>query len=451
MKKLILLFLGILFCGSVFSQNNPVGSDILVLYHDTTATTAKRSADRDTFLVALNDMLSSFNQETIDSNSTLVNLSLYKSVIIMETSFDAANCRYLGLSGKAALKAWLNSGTSQDKKTVIFIGGDLAYNYSRSASAGRDMVLSQTLLKYNFRVDNGTSAATGYSIEGAGIDVGNTRTMTNAPVGAGYYPDGVQPLGSGIVLYKYSNRSVLDTVAAVGVVDTGYVAASLFQDPRYFTNGNFYPVLFELIQFAVINGGAFPGFIPVELTSFAASIVGTDVNLSWITATEINNQGFEIERSTEQTNWERIGFVEGNGTTTEMKYYSFLDKKLETGTYFYRLKQIDFDGTYEYSSIVEAEVTIPLEYSLQQNYPNPFNPSTKINFSLAADSKVVLKIFDLLGQEVKTLVDAELVAGEHELTFNGAGLNSGVYFYRINAEGVNGKNFTSVKKMILSK
>ena len=256
---------------------------------------------------------------------------------------------------------------------------------------------------------------------------------------------------AGTVLYRYSNRSPLDTVAAVGIVDTGYIGVSLFQDPRYFTNGDFYNVLLQLIQYAVVNGGTFPGFVPVELTSFAASIIGTDINLSWITATEINNQGFEIERSNDQNAWEKIGFVEGNGTTTEMKYYSFSDTKLETGKYFYRLKQIDFDGTYEYSSIVEAEVTIPLEYALAQNYPNPFNPSTKINFSLAADSKVVLKIYDLLGQEVTTLVDGELIAGNHELTFNGIGLNSGVYFYRINAEGVNGKSFTSVKKMILNK
>ena len=451
MKKLMLLFIAVLFCGAALPQNNPNGSDILVMFHDTTATTTKRSADKDSFMVAINAMLSSFNQETFDSNSTLANLSFYKSIIIQETSFDAAITRYLGGAGRNALKAWLISGTMQDKKTLIIIGGDQAYNYSRTGSAARDLALSQDLLMFNYRVDNGTSAATGYSIEGVGIDVGITRTMTNVPAGSGYYPDGVQPLGSSTVLYKYSNRSPLDTVAAVGVVDTGYIGISLFQDPRYFTNGDFGNVLLELIQYAVVNRGTFPGFVPVELTCFAASIIGTDVNLSWITATEINNQGFEIERSTNQSEWERIGFVEGNGSTTEMKYYSFSDTKLETGKYYYRLKQIDFDGTYEYSSIVEAEVTIPLEYSLAQNYPNPFNPSTKINFSLAADSKVTLKIFDLLGQEVKTLVNGELSAGNHELTFNGVGLNSGVYFYRINAEGVNGKNFTSVKKMILTK
>lgn len=450
MKKLMLLFIFVLVCGYALPQNNPAGTDILVLFHDSTATTAKRTADKDTLLTTLSTLLSSFNKATFDTNATLPNLSNYKSIIISETSFDATFTRYLGVAGRTALKAWLNSGTSLDKKSLIFMGGDQAYNYSRTGSAAKDLGLAQNLLMFNYRVDNGSLTGQ-YSIEGVGIDAGNTRTMTNVPAGGGYWPDGVQPLGSSTVLYKYSTRSALDTVAAVGVVDTGYVGVSLFQDARYFTNGNFRNVLFELIQYAVSNGGTFPGFIPVELSSFAASITGTDVNLSWITASELNNQGFEIEKSTDQNTWEKIGFVEGNGTTTEMKYYSYTDKSLQTGTYFYRLKQMDFDGTFDYSSVVEAEVTVPLEFALEQNYPNPFNPSTKINFSLAVDSKVTLKIFDLLGQEVTTLVNSELTAGNQEVTFNASGLNSGVYFYRINAEGTNGKNFTSVKKMILTK
>lgn len=451
MKKTIHLVLPLfsffLLSAETYSQN-----DVLVLTHDTTVVTsqAKRLADQDSFFVHLNAMLTGYDYATFDSNSTLANLGNYKSLIIQETSFDAAICRYIGQAGKTALKSWLMSGTNQDRKTLIFIGADQGYNYSRSASAGRDIVLSQTLLKWNYRVDNGSMTGQ-YSIEGVGIDIGNTRTMTNLPAGGGYYPDGMQPLSGSTTLYKYTGRSAADTVAAVGVVDTGYIGLTLFQDPRYFTNGNFYYVLFALIQYAVNNGGTFPGFIPVELTSFAASVLGTDVRLSWMTATELNNQGFEIERSTDNNRWEKIGFVEGNGTTTEMKYYSFTDNKLKAGTYYYRLKQIDFDGTYEYSSVVEAEIVIPLEFSLQQNYPNPFNPSTKIKFSLAADSKVLLKIYDILGQEVTTLFNGDLSAGEHEIDFNASRLNSGVYLYRLDAQGINGKSFSSVKKMILGK
>ncbi len=452
MKKILILFTALFICGNIQAQNDSGGNEVLVLFHDTTvvASQPKRLADKDTLFDNLYALLSNFDRQTFDSNSTLSNLSSYKSLIIQETSFDALICRYIGLTGRIALKSWLTSGTSQDKRAVIFINADHAYNYSRPTSAARDLPLAQNLLMFNYRNDNGTLTGQN-SIVGVGIDVGNVRTMTATPVGSGYWPDGVQPLGTSTVLYRYSGRGVADTVAAVAVVDTHYVALSLFQDPRYFTNGNFYHVLFELIQFAVTNGGSFPGFIPVELTSFAASVLGTDVNLSWITATELNNQGFDIQRSTDKNDWETIGFVDGFGTTTEMKYYSYSDNELKAGTYYYRLKQIDFDGTFDYSSVVEAVVTIPIEYALQQNYPNPFNPSTKINFSLAADSKVMLKIYDILGQEVTTLINGDMSLGEHEISFNAAGLNSGVYIYRLDAEGVNGKSFSSVKKMILSK
>ena len=453
MKKAMLLIISMLFCGSILPQGNQGGNSVLVLLHDTTVVTTQvaRLADKDTLQKALAVILANYDLATFDSNSTLPNLANYKSIILQETAFDAAICRYLGLAGKAALKAWLNSGTPGDKKTLVSFGGDLGYNYSRGASAGRDLVLTQNLLMYNYRLDNGTSAATGYSTEGVGIDIGNTRIMTNTPTGSNYYPDAVQPLGSATVLYKYSNRGATDSVAAIGVNQTGYLGISVFQDPRYFTNNHFQEVLLAVLQYAVANGGTFPGLIPVELVSFAANVSGNEVSLSWITASELNNAGFDIERSSDQAEWQKIGFIEGNGTSTEMNYYSFTERKLAVGNYYYRIKQIDFDGTYEYSSVVEANVSIPIEYALQQNYPNPFNPSTKINFSLAADSKVLLKIYDILGQEISTLINTDISAGEHEINFDASGLNSGVYFYRLDAVGVDGKEFTSVKKMILTK
>ncbi|MGB5288395.1 MAG: T9SS type A sorting domain-containing protein, partial [Ignavibacteriaceae bacterium] len=143
--------------------------------------------------------------------------------------------------------------------------------------------------------------------------------------------------------------------------------------------------------------------------------------------------------------------VPGFGTTTEQHSYSYMDANLSSGTYLYRLKQIDFDGTFEYSNEIEIEVYVPASFSLEQNYPNPFNPSTKITFSLAVDSKVSLKIFDVLGQEVASLINQDLSAGVHNFNFNAAGIYSGVYFYRIEATGVNGTEFVNVKKMILVK
>ncbi|MFO7524216.1 MAG: T9SS type A sorting domain-containing protein [Ignavibacteriaceae bacterium] len=190
--------------------------------------------------------------------------------------------------------------------------------------------------------------------------------------------------------------------------------------------------------------------IPVELTSFTAASVDNKVTLNWSTASEINNNGFEVERDM-GNGFTAIGFVQGNGTTTEVQTYTFVDDNLAAGSYSYRLKQVDFDGTFEYSDVVEVDVLAPKEFALNQNFPNPFNPSTIITFSLATDSKVSLKVFDVLGQEVITIVNNNLSAGAHEYSFDASSFNSGVYFYRIEASGVNGQSFTSVKKMILTK
>jgi hypothetical protein len=190
--------------------------------------------------------------------------------------------------------------------------------------------------------------------------------------------------------------------------------------------------------------------VPVELTSFAANAAGRNVDLSWTTATETNNQGFHIERSN-GGEFEAVGFVAGHGTTTETRTYVYTDKNIPAGSYSYRLKQVDYDGTFEYSDVVEVEVGAPAEFALDQNYPNPFNPSTKINFRLAADSKVSLKVFDVLGQEVMTLINNEMTAGSHQVEFDAVNLNSGVYFYKLEATGNNGINFSDVKKMILTK
>ncbi len=190
--------------------------------------------------------------------------------------------------------------------------------------------------------------------------------------------------------------------------------------------------------------------IPVELTSFSANVVDGNVHLNWATATETNNKGFEVQRSS-GAEFQTIGFVQGHGTTTEQQLYSYIDNNLENGNYNYRLKQVDFNGASEYSQVIEVNIDVPLEFNLKQNYPNPFNPATQINFSLAVDSRVTLKVFDVLGQEVVSLLNENIAAGAHKITFNASNLNSGVYLYRIEANGVDGSNFISVKKMLLTK
>jgi len=188
-------------------------------------------------------------------------------------------------------------------------------------------------------------------------------------------------------------------------------------------------------------------FVPVELVSFSAEVLGGNVNLSWITATELNNQGFQIERrNAESVEWTDVGFVNGAGNSTEINYYSFTDNSIPVGKYFYRLKQMDFGGSFEYSSEIEVTILQADDFVLNQNYPNPFNPSTKISFTIPNSSFVTLKVFDVLGNEVETLINGDVSAGSYEIEFTGKNLTSGVYFYNLTAG-----NFSKTMKMILSK
>jgi len=155
---------------------------------------------------------------------------------------------------------------------------------------------------------------------------------------------------------------------------------------------------------------------------------------------------FEIERRSEEGQYLIIGYINGHGTTTETQEYSYIDNAVETGTYFYRLKQIDFLGTYEYSDEIEVEVLGPLTFGLEQNYPNPFNPSTTIKYNIAETGVVKLAIYNTLGEEVVVLVDGLVQAGFHETIFDASNLPSGAYFYRLQSDNLN-----QVKKMLLMK
>ena len=189
--------------------------------------------------------------------------------------------------------------------------------------------------------------------------------------------------------------------------------------------------------------GSFP--LPVELFSFTAFADKNGVTLSWKTATEVNNYGFEIERAmenrtlssraeTRDDNWSKIGFVEGNGTTNAPKSYSFVDKSA-SGKKSYRLKQIDRDGKFEYSQTVEVTALIaPKEFALEQNYPNPFNPTTAISYQLSVNGFTTLKIYDAIGREVATLVNEVKEAGYYSAQFDGAKLSSGIYFAKLTSD-----------------
>jgi len=191
--------------------------------------------------------------------------------------------------------------------------------------------------------------------------------------------------------------------------------------------------------------------VPVELISFGANRSNNFITINWSTATELNNRGFEIERSFDKNEWRIIGFREGAGTTSEQQEYSYSDciSDITTSKLYYRLKQIDFNGAYEYSEVIEIEIG-PRNFSLEQNYPNPFNPSTKISWQSPVGSWQTLKIYDVLGNEVATLVNEYRSAGSYEVEFNTSSLNhhpsSGIYFYQLKSG-----EFVETKKMLLIK
>lgn len=190
------------------------------------------------------------------------------------------------------------------------------------------------------------------------------------------------------------------------------------------------------------------GALPVELSAFNASVNGRSVELNWTTASEINNSGFNIERKLiGVSEWNTIGSVTGNGTSNNAHSYSFTDRNVVNGKYSYRLKQIDFNGNYEYHNLnSEVELGAPSKFSLYQNYPNPFNPTTKINYDLVNDGNVSLKIYNMSGKEIATLVNGFNTSGYHSVTFDASGISSGIYYYKLEANGI-----SKVMKMALIK
>jgi trimeric autotransporter adhesin len=244
---------------------------------------------------------------------------------------------------------------------------------------------------------------TGYGVDGPPPNFGNTtRDSTNQTQQTQVGPNA----GSSGTTMRYvtdtqggnSGSPIIDalTNVALGIHTHGGCSSSGGNN-----NGT---SLFHTALWAAVDEGT----VPVELTSFSAIVSGTKAELSWMTTTEHNNRGFDIERRNDQAIYEQIGFVNGFGTTTEPQAYSFVDNKLNPGNYFYRLKQIDFDGTFSYSNTVEVEIVTPSTFVLEQNYPNPFNPSTSIRFSIPVETDVRLNVFNTLGQEVAEIINARL-------------------------------------------
>jgi hypothetical protein len=288
-----------------------------------------------------------------------------------------------------------------------------------------------------------------------------TTNQTGTPTGnlnSGFFP-------ANTVWFAFNNNSALNKgfeisipFSQLGVTSAGtvnvfaFIASStaFFSDvttPGNVSGGNpGFDVNFSTLPGGPYNTSSVP--LPVELASFSASVSGNSVELNWITVSELNNAGFEVQRSTDNVSFNKIGFIEGKGTTAEIQTYKYTDGDVSNGKYFYRLKQIDFDGTFEFSDAINVLVGTPSSFELSQNYPNPFNPTTSIKFQIPQSSIVSLKIYNILGKEVAVLVNEFKEAGNYQINFDAGtkGLTSGVYFYKLNAG-----NLSSTKKLILLK
>jgi hypothetical protein len=234
-------------------------------------------------------------------------------------------------------------------------------------------------------------------------------------------------IGSGVVVYNSNGTSY---------TNTGLSKNTTYNYKLYSENYSYY------------SGGVVSSATttPVELTSFNANVTSYGVELIWQTATEQNNFGFDIERAKDNGSWKKVGFVAGSGNSNSPHSYRFIDKNLTQGSYSYRLKQIDNDGTTKYIGTTQTIVEKPKKFEVAQNYPNPFNPATKIAFNIPENGNVRITIFNAIGQTVRTLTNEYLEAGLHTVELDSKGLESGLYFYKIEASG-----FSEVRKMMLVK
>lgn len=191
-------------------------------------------------------------------------------------------------------------------------------------------------------------------------------------------------------------------------------------------------------------------YTPVELIGFGGKASGATVKLHWSTSSEANNRGFEIERSVVRGQWQKVGFVDGHGTITEKTDYSYIDNSPHFRKNQYKLRQIDYNGSFQYSDIIEVDV-LPVDFGLAQNFPNPFNPSTKIEYSIADAGNVTIRVYDATGSEVRKNSEGNKEVGKYVYEFKGGDLSSGIYFYELTVEDENGIKFRAVNKMLLLK
>ena len=318
------------------------------------------------------------------------------------------------------------------------------FNFSQRANADPSLSINAVFINgvYQFFFQCGDTIR---------ANVGDSLNFIILTVASGGFPDLVNLSYSGTPPAPFTFSPPLPIPTTIGPLTSEYTCPSL-------------PLFNGSITFSSVDGVGESQCVvfirtdsplPVELSSFTSLVNNNNVLLEWTTASEMNNSGFQIQRryARDETpdDWNVVEFINGHGTTTTPNNYNFTDKNLQSGKYKYRLKQIDFNGNFEYHNLGnEVIIGVPAKFDLSQNYPNPFNPSTKINYDLPTDGSVSIKLFDLSGKEVASLVNEVKTAGYHTVDFNASNLSSGVYFYNISVDA-NGNNFSATKRMMLVK
>lgn len=408
-------------------------SNSLLLSYD--GSTGKKTANRDSIINALHYLCEKF--DVYDrSDTTVSDFSSWKTIIWCEEDS-------IRLNERAALKSFLDLGTASNQKSLMVLGEDVLYYHDFEGSAKRDSIFTQDYLHAVFLDDDGNGSIDRNSICGDNINKGLCDSM-DVPS-----PDGMTIINGSREAFRFGNLHVNnDTLTGVSydglyfnTLMLGFQASQVYSEKAL----GFNRVLAGSINWILSTGD----IVPVELASLSAKTENNNVILTWETASERNNKGFFIERKN-TADFEEIFFVEGRGTTAEKNSYIFTDKNLKRGSYIYRLKQIDYDGSEEFSDEVSVKIdNIIAAFSLEQNYPNPFNPSTIIKYSIPEDSFVSLSLFNTLGEKVMDLVNQDMKAGSYSVEFNAYNLtdiSSGIYFYKLEAE----KNI-SVRKMMFLK
>jgi hypothetical protein len=410
--------------------------DVLVAY-DSTAANCRIS--RDSIIANLNLLGITYDLFNRGGNTStnVISFREYNRIIWLGEGISI-----MSNVQKDSIKAFLNSGVPTNKKNLIIFGEDVGYHFGRTGSTYIDLDFANNYLGINYVLDRPASGGA-QGLVGVTINAG----IPDSTIGT--WPDVLSVFDTltGKVLYRF--RADPTQFNAIGNKKPNFEIATFGVDVESLRPANDSPAGSPVYR--MLTGALGYLVIPVELKSFTASVNRNNVILNWATATETNNSGFHVQRKSGDNEYQTIGFVEGKGTTAEVQNYFFTDNNVGVGKYFYRLAQVDFDGSVNYIDAIEVDVNPPLEFSLSQNYPNPFNPATTIDFTLPVKSVVTLKVYDIIGQEVLKAIDTEMEAGYHKLNLNLSRFSSGVYMYRIDVRGVDGKNHSAVKKMILNK